>query len=358
MKKSTGILTLSAAQNYGAVLQAYSLCEYLNKNYSNTEIINFIPTFITDIKSKNSFLTLDKSNLFNMIKFSLASIVGFPMAMTRAYRFNKFRKSYCRYSKECYKDIYFSKNYDVYVVGSDQVFNLRLTNNDMNFFLPNIKDKKVSYAASLGVSKLSIEEAKILKENLSSFTELSIREKTGRGLISELLDREVFQHIDPVFLHTKEEWSKLARERLIRNRYILIYTFRGYDKACIFASKILPDCRIINITHSPRKKKGNALSFRTAGPREFLSLILFADYVITDSFHGMAFSILFEKRFNVIPFEGTSSRMEDLLMEIGLDNRIIYEDSAETGAIDYTRVGNFIQEERSRTKQYFDRIYR
>lgn len=358
MKKSTGILTLSAAQNYGAVLQAYSLCEYLNKNYSNTEIINFIPKFITDIKGKYSFFAVDKSNIFNMIRSVLISIIGLPMAVMRTYRFDKFRKNYCRYSSESYRDIYSGKDYDVYVVGSDQVFNLRLTKNDINFFLPNIKDKKVSYAASLGVSELSLEEAKILKENLTLFSELSIREKTGRRLVSELLDREIFQHIDPVFLHTRDEWCKLARERLIKNRYILIYTFRGFDKACAFATKIAPDCQIVNITHSPRKKKGNTLSFRIAGPREFLSLIRFADYVITDSFHGMAFSILFEKKFNVLPFEGTSSRMEDLLMAIGLDNRIIYEGSGETGAIDYIRVDNFIQEERRRTKQYFDRIYR
>lgn len=356
--KKTGILTLSAAQNYGAVLQAYSLCEYLNKNYSDTEIINFVPRFISESKSKHFFFTIDKSNILSKIRLFFASMVGWPMTMVRYYRFNEFRKKYCRYSDVCYKDAYTDDNYDIYVVGSDQVFNLKLTKNDDNFFLTNVKSKKISYAASLGVSVLSFEEADILKKNLASFAAVSIREKTGRKLVSELLGKEVFQHIDPVFLHTKDEWSKLARERLIKKQYILLYTFRGFDKACALAEKINSKYRIINITHSPRRKKGNAVSFRTAGPREFLSLIKYAAYIITDSFHGMAFSILFEKRFTVIPFEGTSSRMEDLLKEIELDNRILYGEVGETDTINYSEIDYYIQEERRRTREYFDRIYK
>ena len=357
-KKKTGILTLSSAQNYGAVLQCYSLCKYLNENFSKTEIIDYTPDFIV---GRYPLFRLNYSSLIHFMKSIISSMINLPFKIIKKIRFYKFRKSICNYSKKKYLRVFDDDCYEQYIVGSDQVFNLELTGNEKEFFLPNIKDsnKKATYAASLGVDKLDSEKKAILKKELKSFSNISIREETGKNLIKELLiDKNIVQNLDSVFLTSKEDWEKIARKRLYKDKYILIYTFKSFDLAYQLAKKINNSMDIVYINDGIRLSSNGIKNARAVGPCEFLSLIKNAEYIVTDSFHGTAFSIIFNREFTSIPYKGTESRFIDLLSSLSLENRGIYSlNDLNMDKIDYSKVNNRLKELVQKSYDYFKNVY-
>ena len=356
--KKTGILTLSSAQNYGAVLQCYSLCKYLNDNFSKTEIIDFTPEFIV---GRYPLFRIETSSFVRFFKSLISSIMYYPVKLLKRIRFVKFRKIKCRYSKKNYLRVYDDDCYDQYIVGSDQVFNLELTAYEKEFFLPHIKDgnKKATYAASLVFNSLDGKQKNIKKKGLQSFNNLSFRENTGKELIKEIFpEKEVFQNIDSVFLTEKRDWEKLSRNRLFKKKYILVYTFKAFDLAYQIARHIDKDIDIVCISDGIRTKKG-VINARAVGPEEFISLIRFAEHIVTDSFHGTSFSIIFNKEFTSIPYKGTESRFVDLLTSFSLEDRIAYSLEDVTNAkIDYDKVNIKIKEAVQNSYKYFKNIYK
>ena len=323
MHKITGIVTLSSAENYGAVLQCHSLCCFLEKKYCHTEIINFVPHFVI---GRYPLYCIKTDSPLIFIKSIIRSILEFPAKLTKKSKFMFFRKQISCYSKKKYIGKISVDSYDKYIVGSDQVFNLQLTQFEDEFFLPRIKDnsKKIAYAASLGVSKIGSKEKSILKKGLLGFDFISIRELTGCNLIKSLLpDKNICQLCDPVFLNDINFWKSLASSRLYKKEYILIYTFSSQDLAYDLARKISKDVDIVVINDSCTKKKADLHYARGIGPKDFLSLILYSSLVITDSFHGTAFSIIFNKNFYTIPFKGTESRFLDMLSKFELTDRVV-----------------------------------
>ena len=356
--KRTGILTLSSAENYGAVLQSFSLCKFLNDNFSETEIINFTPKFII---GRYPFLDIDTLKWHRIIKSFIKSLFYLPIRLLKKLRFAKFRKINCNYSKSKYLKIFNNDCYNQYIVGSDQVFNLELTGYEKEFFLPHIKDsnKKATYAASLGVSKLDGNQQKILKEGLQSFSHISIREKTGKELLKKILpNMEITQSIDPVFLTDKKMYESISRKRLFPKKYILIYTFKAFDLAYQIAKQIDKNTNIVYIDEKIRNKKRDVTNAIGVGPKEFLSLIRFAEHIVTDSFHGTAFSIIFNKEFTTIPYKGTESRLTDMLSSFSLEKRIAYSlKDLNIDKINYDRVNKQLKEIVRNSYDYFNSIY-
>lgn len=357
-KIKTGIMTLSAAENYGAVLQSHSLCKYLTEYYSYSEIIDFTPKFIV---GRYPLFYLNKSTFWTFIKSLIWSLVYYPIRKKKRNRFNLFRYKDSTYSKNKYIEHYTDDTYDQYIVGSDQVFNLELTEYDKEFFLLNVTHKKATYAASVGVSILSHKEKMILYRGLSGFCNISIREKVGCELIRAILaEKDVQYMIDPVFLNNEQYWSKLASKRLYKNNYIIIYTFVNFDLAYKIAKKINKNgMDILLICDSYKRQKSDVKNIKSVGPKEFLSLIKYSDYVITDSFHGTAFAIIFNKQFYSIPYKGTESRFIDLLDLFGLEDRLVkrFEEINESH-VDYSLFKQRLDFELKRTKSYFDNVYK
>ena len=359
-RMKTGILTLSSAQNYGAVLQSHSLCKFLNDNYSDTEIINFTPKFIL---GRYPLVCINTSSLMRFIKSLIISILLYPIKKKKYNRFNSFRKKFSKYGEKKYVVHLTDDDYDQYIVGSDQVFNLELTRYDEEFFLPRIldKDRKATYAASLGVSKLTEKQTMMLKKGLDDFANLSFRESTGCNLVNSILpEKKVERMIDPVFLNSKEYWESISAGRQYEKKYILIYSFVDFEKAYSIAKKIKGNFDILLISNSIKKRKPDVINVRGVGPREFLSLIKHAEFVVTDSFHGTAFSVIFNKDFYTIPYKGTESRFYDLLDLLDMRGRIIDSQDMMQNLvqIDYTSVNEKIKEQQQKAVNYFDKIYK
>lgn len=359
-KNKTGVLTLSSAQNYGAVLQCHSLCKFLNDNYSDTEIIDFTPGFIV---GRYPLVSISTSSLTKFIKTLINSFLLLPVKKKKYSRFNAFRKRESKYGRKKYVGRLTHDEYDKYIVGSDQVFNLELTRYDEEYFLPRIvdKDRKATYAASLGVSELTERQAEILKKGLAGFANLSFRETTGCNLIGSLFpEKKIERMIDPVFLNSREYWESISAKRLYEHKYILIYAFIDFERAYSIAKGIKGDFKIVLISDSLKRRKPDIINARGVGPMEFLSLIKYAEYVITDSFHGTAFSVIFNRDFYAIPYKGTESRFYDMLNIFNLRERIVGNPGIVQAAtqIDYSDIDEKIREQRQRAFEYFDRIYK
>lgn len=351
-KIRAGILTLSAAENYGAILQAYSLCEYINENFAECEIIDFIPNFI---RGRYPVFTLNNTSAIAHFKSILTVLPRAGVEILKKVRFFYFKKNYCHFSKVRYYDTFPDDVYDKYIVGSDQVFNLDLTKMDREFFLPHVSSitKKATYAASIGKDSLNQSETEIFSKYLPKFISVSIREKSGCELIKSKLNLEnisISVNIDSVFLHDLSFWMKFIKAGKVKTPYALIYAFSNVDQAYSVLRDNGITVPIIEINNSLRTRKGTK-NARAVGPIEFLNLIYYANYVVTDSFHGTAFSIIFHKNFCTIPFKGTESRMIDLLDTVGLNNRL-YSEKFEFNNIEYSDVDKKIETSQTEAKQY------
>lgn len=330
-------ITCHNVYNYGASLQAYALQHYLESLGNEVEIIDFQPWFHQD--RYNPFYMTKGRKLYDICKACPPlKYVLVPFKEHRRLRdmittwgrkkaFDKFTDKYLhltrRYetSDELRND---PPKADVYVAGSDQIWNTESNNGkESGYYLDFGTAKKISYAASFAISRINDKWKPFVKQQLSHFDHISVREKTGLKILEELGFKDGRQVMDPVFLLDRAEWSSIAKESkdygLKDNGYILVYDFLYDERIESLTKKIakqkgLPIVSVNDFQPLPYADK----NINDAGPLEFLSLIEHADTVVCSSFHATAFSLIFQKPFYVFPLknQNNSSRMEDLLNTI------------------------------------------
>lgn len=351
-----GILTFHNVINYGGVLQCYALQQTLIEEGYDVEIINY----------ENSYFKKFYSPLYISKPFfrkTLYMIYAFPQKCKRKIKFADFRKKYLKESS-----LYTAKNidevngkYDVIVVGSDQVWNLILTDNDENYFLPFINiGKKVAYAASIGLKEIP-QELKIKYEALiKGFGKISVREESAADIVNELIGEKPQVCIDPVLLLGEKGWSSVANDGqlLTGEKYILVYKIN--KSICYKAAKRLQEetgLKVVVI--KPDKTCDRTFSkFKCLSPVEYVSLFSRAEYIVTDSFHGTVFSILFRKKFAYYRDQSKDNRnvrISNLLDGLGLNDRCkdTVEDVLEvTEKIDYCSVSTKLEIQREISKRY------
>lgn len=316
--KKIGVTTFHRATNYGAVLQAYGLCEYLSSIGHKAELIDYC----CEINDHSDLLDPKKylSNPVNAIKkYYLRK---------RCLRFLDFQKKYQRVSNESYDrfniDTFIDK-YDLYITGSDQVWNPDIIGKENAFLLDFITDnsKKNSYAASIGLTKVSNETLQRYRDNLVHYKNISVREKEAAIILEQCGADSVKLVCDPSLLLEEEKWEALEKKVNTPEKYILVFTF-GRDQNIWQKARELEKYTGIPVAMIGNRVRPykDRIQFRGIGPQEWLYLIHHAEYVMTNSFHGMMFSIIFQKEFWVDDSkDGTYSRMIDLLERIGYSNR-------------------------------------
>lgn len=358
----TGIITFHRAINYGAVLQTYALQEYLNNHEYNAEVIDYRCEHMENFYKIASIK--DKS-----FKQVIRGLMNFGYAYKKKHAFYRFLKQNVNMSSEIYKQSNISEansKYDRFITGSDQVFNYACSNFDKNYFLNFVQnsEKKFSYAASFGMKKVPEKYVNDYKKLLSSFHELSIRETDGQNIVKDLLGRETELSVDPVFLLKTENWEKLAKKPKLEN-YILIYKLNTSDIIFDFARKLakLTGKKIValNFDVVDQIKTPDIKGVYSASVEEFLGYFKYADYVVTNSFHGTAFSIIFHKKFYVEALQKDfmpNDRVESLLNLTELNGCKIQalEDCRLDVSRDFEIADEKIKQQRSYAKQYFERI--
>lgn len=327
--KKVGILTFHTADNYGAVLQAYALQKCLeDKMLYNVEIIDFSTPLL---RNEYRIMYLRSSNIIKNALLKAINICYYFKLKDRKRKFNYFRNNVIKLSKTRYESIEDVKNkiypYDIFISGSDQVFNPYINYSDI-FFLnfSKGKGKKIAYAPSFGVSDFNDAITKRIKPFLEDFDMLSCREQNGAEYLSKIMDKEIPMVLDPVFLLTKEMWQAVATLPSISEKYIFVYDLNGGKNLLRLAKKIakkkhLP---IICCTGNLINYYNGVKCLYNVGPQEFLGYIANAEYVVTDSFHGTSLAILFETKFiSYIAMKKTASRLISILSSLGLNDQII-----------------------------------
>lgn len=330
--------------NYGAVLQAFALQYYLKQD-KNLDVCNI------------DFRTSDHDQadkIFRMgIPLSPSALITFIFTclrhralLTRKKRTWKFKKTYFSFTKRYYNEgelLDSPPQMDIFISGSDQVFNPRGHNQKVYFLdFPKQGAKKIAYAASFGsVKTVTPEWEQKTFPRILDFDALSSREIEGAEYLSAITKQTVPCLVDPVFLLHMEQWDKVAVEPQIKGKYILVYDLNGGENLLAIADKIkqLTGFCIICITDKVTKRYKSIKQVYSAGPAEFVGLFKNAEYVVTDSFHGIVFSVIFNvKFFSFIAVKETASRIYNLLSLVNLSERIIDSPESLTDSIIYKKL--------------------
>lgn len=235
---------------------------------------------------------------------------------------------------------------DAYLAGSDQIWNCRSLPNglDDTFFLTFAPKttKKIAYAASLAMPSIPDDQKERYYRNISNFDAISVREASGVDLLKELGISNVQNTIDPVFLLDQSEWDILAKDapEQPQERYVLVYGYQQQKDVFQYAKKLGDSlgAKVYNInTNLEDYWLRTDHYFWNASPNEFVNLIKHAEAVVTNSFHGTAFSILYNKPFHFFTVNNTTnSRILDLLAALRLDNRHVGDAKLLRNEVDYT----------------------
>jgi hypothetical protein len=257
-------------------------------------------------------------------------------------------RCYTRYQKTVFRDIV--SRYDKLIVGSDQVWNPDITDTDLSYFLDfcGAETKRISYAPSFGIESFPEEFCNTVVKELEQFSAISVREENGQKMIRQYLEREVPLVLDPTMLIGRTEWSELEKPYPIENeQYILYYTIRKSDELFRFCREFAEKkgMKVVvvggNMLKKLRNSDKNIIYANDISPEQWLYLMHHAGFVITNSFHGTAFSINYHKEFYVELSSYTNSRLRQIMKTTGLEERIFKTDiSPESECIDYEEVDN------------------
>ena len=337
-----GILTHPLHSNYGGILQCYALNTYLRKLGHDTVVIRRVP-------NKQFFLKRWLKYILRIIGVSRFRI---KQTDNKSINLSRFVNSYIEYttpvdSMRKMKSICRKYNLDSVVVGSDQVWREDFAMNyGYNYFLDFVPKNvvKLSYAASFGLSEWHYNSAQTCRINelLLEFRGISVRELDGVRLCQDYLNLSPSLLIDPTLLLDKVDYEKISSRRLIDEKYVLVYWLG--DRSCIAdtISKYQEDgYKVVDI-----QLRSNSI-LPSIG--DWLSYIQFADFVITDSFHGCVFSLIFKKNFCIHSNDlGGNGRLTSLFTLL---------DIKETGNLiqpDYDKIADILTELRCRSYYFLN----
>lgn len=344
-----GIYTI-IANNYGAQLQAYATAHYLQQ-ICKGDIVELI--YVPEVPNGHNWRRMVKSFL--------------PQEVIRKRRFNQFQKLSPLTRSYTESEILNSPpQYDLHIVGSDQVWNLsKGFDNHIIYFLPfHTKSPKIALASSFGTSNIPTKFKEKASKYLKDFKSIAVRETEGVQILSELgISAE--EILDPTFWINTNEWDKLAGEEpIIQGEYVFAFGFETSNQNpqkfinCIKELYGFPIVGLITFRHFQYDKR-----CETFGPPEFLNVIKFARLIITSSFHTIVFSLLFQKDFFLLKHSTRNSRMESLLRKVNLESRMIggspesYRTTIEEQThIDYGKVNPLIKELQKTTRIYIRRV--
>lgn len=326
------IITFNKSYNYGATLQIYALQKVLQEHGANVEILNYNCENIeksTELFSKSS-------------KFNIKTILRYFYRKIKKIKFDKFDKENLNLSSKLKrKDLFdLEKNYDLFVTGSDQVFNLCIINKDYSYLLDFVSNsnKKCSYAASFGKERIDKTWDKIFEDKLSSFKYLSIREKINNLQLSNLLKRkDIVTSLDPTLLLNEADYSEIKSQRIIKSKYVFVYMI-SYSKLLQKKAKEFAKRNGYRVIDS----KASLMFLLHSSPKDFLSWIANAEYIFTNSYHGTIFSIIYKKKFIV----EDNIRIVELLNMLGIDIK----------NIDYNKAYKNLEKSKEKSLSYIEKI--
>lgn len=344
-------LSFQHAYNYGAAFQVAALQHVVTQLGADCDIIDYrCPAIDRQYDFKPVRLN---SSIFSAIR---ANLVLAPFIRGKKKNFKHWMDSYKKTevitSKEQLEKL--NGRYDKFIVGSDQVWNLKCQGHDDAFFLDFVSDnaKKIAYAASFGTYDIKPEDRGFYEKYIKNFEHISVRENRGVELVNELSGKESIPCMDPVLLAGRDFWeSKKDKSFMPSEKYIFVYQLGHGSAVPKFVKQLKKDTGLK--VYFATGHIGNMVYYSitdknvsTASPEKFLSLISKAEFVVTNSFHATVLSIIFQRQFFSISKGGETSsyntRIYNLLSDYGLLDRILS---------DYKNIGRISTDKYSSVEQ-------
>ncbi|MFI3163956.1 MAG: polysaccharide pyruvyl transferase family protein [Bacillota bacterium] len=390
--KKIGILTHYAnSTNYGGLLQAYALVRAVNNISSEFNAVQICTQYKTEMgpvyseDCKNIFKRIKGKTIFEIVnkfhekidfvcnsrRFGVLQHDNFEK---RIKIFKKFEESIAHFdfNHNTYKMERLNNIFDIFVVGSDQVWNPNWFYAPFYLDFANDDKLKISYAASMGVSSLTEKQQEVIISLVEKFDFISVREQTAKDLLSQYVNKEICTVCDPVLLLSSKEWNQIAESPLQNQKYIYSYLLGDRKENRDIATRISKMCGLpiaavpfVHMNYNSYDKKFIDIEVNDVGPAEFVGLIRDGSTVVTDSFHCVVFSIIYKKKFIALhrsagdSKESMNSRLTDLLAELGLSDRIVTDKSQISDEflckdIDYDKVHKILDEKKELSKEFLE----
>ena len=359
-------ITCHDVYNYGASLQAYALMHYLEPLGHEVEIIDYKPEYLSQhYKLCVSNPRFDKPVLKQLYLF--IKMLPYLYSLKKKKKFDAFKNSFLKLTSDRYHSNEDLKNNlpdaDIYIAGSDQIWNTLFNNGkDPAFYLDFVPASKIkaSYAASMATDKLSKDIQPFVKSMVEKLDFVGVRESSAAQILSDLGIDNIHVVCDPVFLLSKEQWMSLIdiHRPLHKKPYVFVYDFERSSLVRKVVDNLKKTNNLDVVSIGWNKLHGQLDDSVNFGPLEFLNLVYHAEYVVSNSFHATAFSIIFQKEFYVIRrSEHINTRMEDLLGMFHLKGQLVSDvDSLNFESINYKEVDIMLDSFVNQSKNYIEAI--
>lgn len=380
--KKIGIMTIYYNNdNYGGIAQAYALNKYISDLKYDSEIITYMRNKReVNLTTKNSnvkyIIQRVKNKIINKFIYSpIEKIMEKKYTRLLEQRHEKLQdfrnniKHSVVYDSDSIEEI--KDKYDIYITGSDQTWNPGCIDKGFVFdFLDNEKYNVFSYAPSIAVDQFSENYIEYMNKVLKKYKFISVREEKSRDNLKKYIDRDIEWVVDPTMLLEKKEWDSLATNRKIKEKYIISYILGNSKKQRKKVKRFAKE-KGLKLVTIPYIKNGSQFKFKLVDYKfgdeqmidisfgDFLSLIKYSEYVVTDSFHAVSFSYIFEKEFFVINRDSvisTNSRIDSILKILGLPERYITDKKIPLNVekINYSEINKNARVKIDKSKKYLD----
>lgn len=354
------LITIHNEFNFGSVLQTIATTSLIKKMGCKVVVVNYIRN-----RSTWKYLFL-KSAL--SLKKIIELVVRIPIIAINKRKFSEYLLRYVDVSSPIYASDDFSKLCpvaDIYLTGSDQVWNsVHNEGIDKRFYFDDLPEKatRVAYASSIGREALDPKEYIEVRRMLGKYKAISVREESAKKII-ESMGFKVMHVLDPTFMLTREDWKVYMSDRIVKEPYLLVYIpYNVHDKKVIYKTvrRISERNRLKIVAFAWHQLLPELMADKTIyfpNPGDFLSLMYYADFVVTNSFHGTAFSINLNKNFFVYLPTSFGTRIISILELCKLESRLLEENEIASDnkidiVIDYNYVNNILNEERANSYEF------
>ena len=358
------VITRHAITNYGSLLQTIATQQVISNLGHSCEIIDYIREDESYYQHEKTILKRKKNWSNSLLKKVLYLAIRQPESIAAGRKFENAQKKYLKLTARYATAKKLKENppiADVYMTGSDQVWGpVENGSYDDCYCLSFSEGKKIAYAASFGHTEMTAELSEYYKKWLSKYKYIAVREDSACRILNDLgIDTE--QVLDPTLLLDSSYWNQYLKP-IKYKKYILVYQLHNDKKLGRYAQQVarakgLPLVRVSTAFHQI-VRSGRFIWCPEMG--EFLSYIKNAECMITDSFHGTAFAILFNTSFvEVLPNNNTGTRNISILKLTGLSDRILKDERDTEKAmesIDFSYVNGVLKRERMRSLQILKKM--
>lgn len=362
------VITLHRVRNYGSSLQTLAMQMFLKELGCEVEIIDYYPERYSSKGLLKRLKNKSKKLGNNSILLLMAKIAIIPSYYKKHLVFDDFLRKHINLTGKTYYSEADLKNSlpkaDAYCTGSDQVWNSHWNEGvDRPFYLNFLPDDayRFSYASSIGSTKLSYDEKQEVAPMLKKYSHISVREDSGVTIIQDMGISDVEQVLDPTLLFDAKAWNPFVSNRYENQKYVVTYNLHHDKRIDQYATKLADkyQLKVLNISYNWHDiiRSGHLVWCPTI--EEYLGLIRDAAYVVTDSFHATAFSLIFGTKFIDIFPEQASARLRSILKLTNTENRGFDEmpaiDAVDV-ATDFDAVRVILKNERQRSVRYMNTI--